>query len=176
MGGRKKSTNNLIQNSIIFGILIAFLSGAITTIIIGFNLKFLLTLFVGIFLGATNTILSDYFNKKAIEKGRAITVVLSGQLRLLAFAALFYFAITKLGYAGALGAGLGFLSSYIGIMIATALRPKSKPVYKKSNEVEYVNDMPRIIFIKDFERVRYHNGKTFVTHKKFNKREDAQNE
>lgn len=171
----KKTNNNLIKNSVILGLLIALICGAVTTIVIGFNLKFLISLLAGISLGSVNTIISDYFNKRAIEKGKAMTVVISGQLRLIIFAVLFYFAITKLGYAGALGAGSGFLASYVGIMVATALRPKHNPVYAKNNKVEHENGLPKTVLIKDFEMVKYSKGRTFITHRLFNKREDIQN-
>jgi hypothetical protein len=175
---RKKDNRsyNLIQNSIIFGLGIAIISGAITTIIIGFNLNFLLSLLAGIFLGSANIVIFDKINKKAIDNGKVFTVVLSGQIRLILFAVLFYFAITRLGFLGGLGAGIGFFASYLGIMIASALmQKKNNIVYKKSKQVEYVNGMPRNILIKDFEMVKHFNGKTFITHRIFNKREVAQN-
>lgn len=165
---KANATYNLRKKSMIFGIMIALLSGIVSTIIIGINLKFIVTLIAGTLLGLLNTLLLDFFTKRALDKGKTVTVLFSCYLRLIFFVILFYFSITLLGNAGGLGAGIGYLSSYAGIMLSAALMPKDNPVCEYE-EVKYVNGKPRILLIKKYETVRTYNGRNFVTHKIFKK-------
>ena len=175
MRKRDHRSYNLIQNSIIFGLGVAFLSGAITSIIIGINPVFLLALTAGIALGLANTVLLNYFAKRALDKGSKMSFIFSGYLRIFVFLVLFYFAITKFGNIGGLGAGMGYISSYVGIMISAKFLPKDNPDLKYCKGVEYVDGKPKFLLIKDFDMVKTLNGRTFVTHRLFKKVEEAKN-
>lgn len=172
---RQFSKNNLVLNSIIFGVIIAILGGIVTSIIIGINLKYILTLTAGITLGSLNTFFLDLFTKYALDRGHKLSVLLSSYIRLLVFAVLFYFSITRFGNVGGLGAGIGYLASYVGIMISAAVMPKNNPVCIYENATNNDSDNLRYFFVKSFEMVKYNNGRTFVTHKLFKKVKKIEN-
>ena len=160
---------NLKRYSILIGIAIALLSSVVTMLILGFKLSFTLTVMTGIILGTLNTILLDYFARRALENSKKITVLISTYSRLIVFGIVFYFSITVFGNLGGLGAAIGFLSSYGGIIIASAIMPKSNPVCEYEPIVQYVNGRPRFMVIRNYEMTKYRDGRTYVTNRLYKK-------
>ena len=166
---REKVDFNLKNSSIFIGVIIALVCGVTISIIIGINLVFIISLASGIILGSANTFFLNYFTKRALDRGKKSIVLLSCYLRGFVFLVIFYFAITQFGYTGGLGAALGYLSSYAGIMLSTLLMIKRNKANKNIDSDLVIDGDINNILIRDFDMTMYRNGRKFITYKMFNR-------